>query len=73
MGRGGRTDQSRGWRDHINHKIIGIDATNEKIHAVKVLNRATKEVSTVTGDYVFSTMPVQELIHGMHHSAPRGH
>lgn len=48
-----------------------IDTLGGKIKAVRVLNHETKKECCVTGDYFFSTMPVQDLIRGMNPAPPR--
>lgn len=45
-----------------NQVITKIHAKEDKIVAVDVYNYKTKETKKVTGDYFFSTMPVNELI-----------
>lgn len=45
-----------------NHAITKIHAHKGKIVAVDVLDTKTKKVTKVSGDYFFSTMPVNELI-----------
>ncbi|MEN6431612.1 MAG: NAD(P)/FAD-dependent oxidoreductase [Smithella sp.] len=63
--------KEKGGEIHLYCKVTGLDVADGKIQAVQVLNSQTNVASTVTGDYFFSTMPVQELIQGMNPSPPR--
>lgn len=54
--------QEQGGEVHKNRVITKIHAKSGKIVAVDVLDYKTKKTEKVTGDYFFSTMPVNELI-----------
>lgn len=51
-----------GGEVHMKHVVTKIHAKKGKIVAVDVLDTMTNKTSRVTGDYFFSTMPVNELI-----------
>lgn len=53
---------SKGGEIHMNQVITKIHAKKGVITAVDVLNTTTKKTAKVTGDYFFSTMPVNELV-----------
>lgn len=52
----------QGGEVHKNHIITKIHAKKGAIVAVDILDTKTNKTSKVTGDYFFSTMPVNELI-----------
>jgi protoporphyrinogen oxidase len=54
----------KGGEVHKNQIITKIHAQKDKIVAVDVLDTKTKKVTKISGDYFFSTMPVNELIGG---------
>ncbi len=63
--------KEKGGEIYLNTKVVGIDTSDGKVRGVKVLGRETKEVTAVTADYLFSTMPIKELIQGMNPSPPQ--
>ena len=60
----------RGGIIHTEHQIIGLTLSGQSIESVSVKNIKTGEVKEVSGDYVFSTMPIKELIVGMRGNVP---
>lgn len=54
--------KKRGGELHMNNVVTKINAKKGKIQSVEVLDYKTKKTVAVTGDYFFSTMPVNELI-----------
>ena len=54
--------QKKGGEVNKNQVITKIHAEKGKISAVDILDTKTKQTRRVTGDYFFSTMPVNELI-----------
>jgi protoporphyrinogen oxidase len=50
-----------GGEIHLENKVVGLLKENEKIKAVKVIDKDGKH-KTYHADYVFSTMPVKDLI-----------
>lgn len=55
----------------IHHQDVKeIITENGVVSGVRTLNSQTGEPALFEGDYVISTMPVQELIAGMHHAPP---
>jgi len=49
---------------------VGVEWSANKITAVRFRNETTGEITTRSGDYFFSTMPVKELIEGMGPQVP---
>ncbi len=65
-----RQIEEKGGEIHLKHKAVGIEIQNERILEVKLENIATREIIRAQGDYIFSTMPVKELIHAMNPNVP---
>jgi protoporphyrinogen oxidase len=63
--------KSKGGQVYLNHKVIGIENQNGKIISVGVRDEKAKEVKEFKADYVFSTMPVKDLIEAMGEIVPR--
>ncbi|MFZ5799678.1 MAG: NAD(P)/FAD-dependent oxidoreductase [Thermodesulfobacteriota bacterium] len=57
-----RQVEEMGGEIHRNHEVVGLHPVGSTIDAVRILNTTTGESFDVPADYVFSTMPVQELI-----------
>jgi protoporphyrinogen oxidase/SAM-dependent methyltransferase len=62
--------QSRGGEIKCQHRVIGIEHDGQRILSVKVKNEQTSEVADIPADYVFSTMPVKDLIEAMGKTVP---
>jgi protoporphyrinogen oxidase len=54
------TDQ--GGEIHLHNKVIGILYDQKRVTGVKVIHSTTGEVFTQNCDFLFSTMPVKELV-----------
>jgi len=63
--------KSKGGQIYLNHKAVGLENQNGKIVSIKVRDEKTKEVKEFKADYVFSSMPVKDLIEAMGQSVPR--
>ncbi len=57
--------KSKGGQIFLNHKVLGLESQNGKILSIKVRNEKTKEVKEFKADYIFSSMPVKDLIEAM--------
>jgi protoporphyrinogen oxidase len=57
--------KSKGGQVFLNHKAVGLESQNGKIVSIKVRDEKTKEVKEFKADYVFSSMPVKDLIEAM--------
>jgi protoporphyrinogen oxidase len=57
--------KAKGGQVNLEHKIIGFENQNGKFNSVTIRNEKTGEEKKVIGEYIFSTMPVKELIEGM--------
>jgi protoporphyrinogen oxidase len=57
-----RRIHAAGGSIHLNHSVVGIDRTDDRITAVRVHDRGTGSVRTVPCDFFLSTMPVCELV-----------
>jgi protoporphyrinogen oxidase len=60
----------RGGEIHMGRRAIGMDAADGHVRALRVLDGGRNAVATVPGDYFFSSMPVKDLVQGMHPSPP---
>ena len=60
----------QGGRIHLRHRITGVEHHDGKIVAVKVRNVDTGETACVAADYVFSTMPVRDLVASFNGATP---
>ena len=52
----------RGRAIHLDHRVVGIERTDDRVTAVKVRDDRTGSVRTVPCDFFVSTMPVHELV-----------
>lgn len=55
----------KGGELHYQHKVIEILHTDDIVTGVKIQNIVTNEIKELEADYVFSSMPINELIAGM--------
>jgi protoporphyrinogen oxidase len=53
-----------------NAEVIGINIVGNQVSEVSYLNHESKSVSLLKGDYLFSTMPVRDLITAMGEKVP---
>jgi protoporphyrinogen oxidase len=60
-----RQVQAKGGQVMLNHKAIKLENRNGKIHSVTVRDEKTNEEKKIFADFIFSTMPVKELIADM--------
>jgi len=65
-----RRIQERGARRVMNAKVIGLTQLANGQHEVTAIDATTGETSRYEGKYVFSTMPVDELIAAMGDGVP---
>lgn len=61
--------QKQGGEILLNHKAIGLQAQGQNIISVKVCTPDGSS-KTIEGDYVFSSMPIQDLIRGLDARVP---
>ena len=54
--------KSRGGEVHLRHRVVALRREGERIVAVDVRDEASGEVRTLSCDYLFSTMPVKDLV-----------
>ncbi len=52
-------------------KVVGLTTEGDRITGVQVLNPETGEVETILGDYVFSSMPIKELLPALKTQVPQ--
>jgi protoporphyrinogen oxidase len=57
--------QAKGGQVLLNNKIIGLENKDGAIKSVTVRDEKTNEIKKIEADFVFSTMPVKELIADM--------
>lgn len=60
-----RQVQADGAELHMRHTVVAVQHDGDTITGVTVRNEETGAVEQVAADYVFSTMPVKELIEGL--------
>jgi protoporphyrinogen oxidase len=61
---------SKGGEIHMNHEATGLVNADNKISGVRIIDKRTGQITVKSADYVFSTMPVKELIAGLENRAP---
>ncbi|MHB1461304.1 MAG: NAD(P)/FAD-dependent oxidoreductase [Armatimonadota bacterium] len=52
-------------------KVVGLTTEGDRVTGVQVLNPETGEVETILGDYVFSSMPIKELLPALKTQVPQ--
>jgi protoporphyrinogen oxidase len=62
--------EEKGGELHLDHRVVAFENNHDRILAVTVINEKTGEEVKKTADYVFSTMPVKDLIKGMINKVP---
>jgi protoporphyrinogen oxidase len=62
--------KSKGGQIYLNHKVIGLKNQNDKIVSLRVRDEKTKELKEFKADFVFSSMPVRDLIESMGQGVP---
>ncbi len=55
----------------LNHKVVKIRTNNQRAEKIYVQKQDSNKLIEFSGDYVFSTMPVKELILNMEPSPPK--
>jgi len=61
----------KGGEIHFEHNVSNLNVSNGNVKSVKVKNNLTNKISEYMSDFVFSTMPVKELIKGISPSVPQ--
>lgn len=62
--------QTNGGEIHFRHTVVGVNKKDAKIISVNVRDETMENVYTKHSDFVFSTMPVRDLISGMGTNVP---
>jgi protoporphyrinogen oxidase len=65
-----RRVEAAGGEVHMRHSVIGLSIDGGCVTSATVRDEATGETRVVEGDYVFSTMPVKELIEAIDDHVP---
>lgn len=60
----------KGAEMHHGQEVVGIEATDDRITAIKVRDGETDQLKRIEGDYFFSTMPVKDLINSFEGEIP---
>ncbi|HBG28773.1 MAG: hypothetical protein A2Y10_07075 [Planctomycetes bacterium GWF2_41_51] len=63
--------KSKGGQIFLNNKVVGLEQQSNKIASVTVCDEKTKELKKYPADFVFSTMPVKELIESIGQNVPQ--
>lgn len=66
-----RLVEEKGGEIHMRQAVTGIQHDDKTVTGITVVNQDTDEAKTYTGDYVFSTMPVKDLVAGMGDDVPQ--
>jgi protoporphyrinogen oxidase len=61
---------AKGGKIIMQHEVVGIDIQDGKIKACTARNHSDESLATFECDYLFSTMPVSDLIKSMGNSVP---
>ncbi len=59
-----------GGEIRLNHCVVGIDRDGARVTGVRVKDAATGGAATIHADYVFSTMPIRDLVLAMGEAVP---
>lgn len=62
--------ESKGGEIHMMHEALGFINDGNRISGVRIMDKKTGEIAVKSTDYVFSTMPVKELIAGFENGVP---
>jgi protoporphyrinogen oxidase len=65
-----RQIEEAGGEIHLGRRVVGIRAQRDSVTGLEVENLATGAHTSYEGDYVFSTMPVRELVESITPSPP---
>lgn len=65
-----RQIEERGGKILMNYDVKKVHQKENNITSIEAINSKTGESTVFEGDYFFSTMPVQELVHGMNGVVP---
>ena len=59
-----------GGEIHHEMRVVGIESKENKVNAIKVMEKSTGELKRIEGDYFLSTMPVKDLINSFKEDLP---
>jgi protoporphyrinogen oxidase len=65
-----RQIKEKGGEIYLNHEVIELNGLENNIKNIKVLDKKSGEEKKFTGDYIFSSMPVKNLIRNLQLSIP---
>jgi protoporphyrinogen oxidase len=65
-----RIIREKGGVIHLNHRVTGVNTQGQRVKDVEITDQQSGKRMTVQGDYVFSTMPVKELIRAFQNEVP---
>jgi protoporphyrinogen oxidase len=65
-----RIIESKGGQLRLQHRVTGLKCQSDRIIEVQVKNEVTGETANFSADYLFSTMPVKDLVAALGESAP---
>lgn len=66
-----RMVEEKGGEIHMRQAVTEVHHDGKTVTGITVVNQDNDEAKTYTGDYVFSTMPVKELVAGMGDDVPK--
>jgi protoporphyrinogen oxidase len=54
----------------MDSEVVGLEFTDKKVKELIYINHSTNSKNSITGDYIFSSMPVRDLINAMGNRVP---
>jgi protoporphyrinogen oxidase len=60
-----RLVKEKGGEIHMQHEAVGISVNSDSVESLTIRNNVNGEETTYKGDYIFSTMPIKDLIKRM--------
>ncbi|MBU1007686.1 NAD(P)/FAD-dependent oxidoreductase [Candidatus Dependentiae bacterium] len=55
----------------MEHTLTSLNVKTDKIISVEIIDNKTHEIKTISGDYVFSSMPIRELVQALDEPIPK--
>lgn len=62
--------EEKGGELHLQHEAVGLEVNSAQVHTLTVLDHTNGEKKTLACDYLFSTMPIKDLVNRMNPTAP---
>lgn len=62
--------EQKGGEVHLRHTVVGLKSQDKRIVEIELKDEATGQIKTEKADFVFSSMPVKDLIHSLGRGVP---